>query len=142
MIVLDTNVLSAVIPQEPDSTVVAWLNGIDPAEIWITAVTVFEIRLGLSLMPEGRRRRFLEAAFDGVLNDDFRGRILPLDEASALEAGTLSADRRKQGFTDDLRDIQIAGIARAHGAAVATRNVRHFADLGPLVINPWSTVLD
>jgi predicted nucleic acid-binding protein len=139
VIVLDTNVLSALIPEEPDTAVVDWLNGIDMAEVWITAVTVFEIRLGLSLMAQGRRRRFLEAAFDGVLNDDFRGRVLPFDEASALEAGVLSAERRKQGFTDDLRDIQIAGIARAHGAAVATRNVRHFVDLGPVLINPWST---
>ena len=139
---LDTNVLSALIPEEPDSSVVAWLNGTDDAEIWITAVTVFEIQLGLSLMHPGRRRRFLEAAFDGVLNDDFRGRILPFDEASALEAGVLSARRRKQGFTDDLRDIQIAGIARVHGAIVATRNVRHFVDLGPVLINPWSTGVD
>ena len=137
MIVLDTNVLSAVMPPTRDAAVVAWLDRQPARAVWTTAVTVIEIRTGIELLPEGRRRRLLEEEFARALDIDLDGRVLPFDTAAAQIAGELSARRRRGGFTDDVRDIQIAAIALARNASVATRNVRHFAGLGLQVVNPW-----
>lgn len=95
---------------EPDRRVVTWLNGQPAASTWITSVTVFEVRLGLALLPEGRRRRTLEQAFDGLLEDDLDGRILSFDTVAASEAATLAATRQRAGIMVDIRDTQIAGI--------------------------------
>ena len=138
MILLDTNVLSALMRRRPDPVVVAWLDAQAAESIWTTAVTVFEIRLGVGLLPSGRRRRALEAAFDAMLRDDLDGRIAAFDGAAAEEAGRLAAHRQRRGRPIDLRDTQIAGIALARRADVATRNVRHFEGLDVNVINPWT----
>jgi len=138
MIVLDTNALSALMQPVPDASAVAWLNRQDRRTIWITAITVFEVRTGIELLPEGKRRRYLEAAFARTIEDALQRRILPFDAAAAELAGGLMAKRRRAGFTDDIRDIQIAAIALAHSASVATRNEKHFAGLGVPVINPWT----
>ena len=103
-------------------------------------MTVFEIRSEIERLPEGRRRRDLEDAFNLVLADDLQGRVLHFDRRAADEAGRWGAARRRQGFIDDIRDIQIAGIVVARGANLATRNVRHFHDLGARVIDPWASV--
>jgi predicted nucleic acid-binding protein len=137
MIVLDTNVLSALTRPEPDEAVVAWFDRQERRSIWITAITVFETRTGIALLPEGRRRRALDAALVRTVEDALNRRILPFDAAAAEIAGGVAARRRRSGFTDDVRDIQIAAIVSAHGASIATRNVRHFAGLGVQVINPW-----
>ena len=88
-------------------------------------------------MPEGRRRQLLEDEFRRLLLRDLRDRVLPFDRGAAIEAGRLGATRRQQGFTDDHRDIQIAGIVLLHGATLVTRNTRHFASLGMNIVNPW-----
>jgi predicted nucleic acid-binding protein len=80
VIILDTNVLSALMRDVPDQRVVAWLDGQAATSTWITSVTVFEIRFGLALLPNGRRRRALEHAFEGLLSDDLGGRILSFDD--------------------------------------------------------------
>lgn len=138
MILLDTNVLSALMQREVDLAVTAWLDSQPPESIWTTSVTVFEIRFGLEILAAGRRRRMLEEAFDKTLEEDFDGRIVPFDEASANAAGRIAAERRRAGQTIEIRDVQIAGIAMARKATIATRNVRHFKELGPELINPWS----
>lgn len=137
MIILDTNVLSALMRDEPDRRVVTWLDGQAAASTWITSVTVFEVRLGLALLPEGRRRRTLAKAFDGLLDDDLDGRILSFDTVAASEAATLAATRQRAGIVVDIRDTQIAGIALARRASIATRNLRHFAGLSVAVVSPW-----
>jgi predicted nucleic acid-binding protein len=123
MIVLDTNVISALMRREVDPSIIAWLD-LQPSEsVWTTAVTVFEICFGLELLAPGRRRRQLEDAFSRALDEDFQGRILPFDREAAQEAASRAAERRAVGKPVDFRDIEIAGIVSARRATLATRNV-------------------
>ena len=137
MIILDTNVLSALMRDVPDQRVVAWLDGQAATSTWITSVTVFAIRFGLALLPNGRRRRALEHAFEGLLSDDLGGRILSFDALAAAQAANLAASRQRAGVVVDIRDTQIAGIALARRASIATRNLRHFRGLTVPMISPW-----
>ena len=137
MIILDTNILSAVMQEKGDRTIVAWLDRQAWESIWTTAITVFEIRLGLSTLTKGKRRVKLEEAFQQTLKNILEGRILPFDEDAALAAGELAAERRRHGIAVDMRDTQIAGIAIAKRSAIATRNTKDFKDLAVPVINPW-----
>jgi predicted nucleic acid-binding protein len=138
VILLDTNVLSALMQRDPEPAVVAWLDGLPAESVWTTAVTVFEVRFGLELLTAGQRRRRLEEAFAKALEDDFEGRVLPFDHAAATAAGAIAAKQRRAGRPVEIRDVQIAGIALARKAALATRNVRHFEGLGLTLIDPWS----
>ena len=137
MIILDTNVLSALMRQAPEVAVVAWLDRQPTESVWITSITLFEARLGLALLPKGRRQQTLEAAFARLLEEDLENRILDFDSAAATEAASLAAERQKVGRSVDMRDTQIAGIALARRATLATRNVRHFRDLNVPVVDPW-----
>lgn len=138
MIVLDTNVVSALMRREADPSIIDWLD-LQPSEsVWTTAVTVFEVRFGLELLAPGRRRRQLEDAFSRALDEDFQGRILPFDRESAQEAASRAAERRTVGKPVDFRDIEIAGIVSARRATLATRNVRHFQDLRIELVDPWA----
>jgi predicted nucleic acid-binding protein len=137
MILLDTNVLSALMRVEPVQAVVDWLDRQPPESIWTTSITVFEARFGLALLPQGKRRTSLEIAFERVIEDDLDNRVLPFDAAAAGEAATLAAKRRQGGYTVDFRYTQVAGIALARFATIATRNVRHFDGLSVPVVNPW-----
>lgn len=138
MIILDTNVLSALMRTAPEALVVAWLDRQPAESVWITSITLFEARLGLALLPTGRRRQTLEAAFARLLKEDLENRVLDFDSAAATEAASLAAERQKAGRPVDMRDTQIAGIALARRATLATRNVRHFGDLKVPVVDPWA----
>lgn len=138
MIILDTNVLSGLMRQEPEAAVVAWLDRQAADSVWITSITLFEARLGIALAPRGRKQRALEAAFERLLEDDLDGRVVEFDSAAAGEAAALAAARQKVGRPVDLRDTLIAGIAVAHRATLATRNLRHFRDLDVQVVDPWT----
>lgn len=138
MIILDTNVLSALMSDSPDEAVALWLNAQPSLSIWTTAVTLFEIKLGLAVMPSGRRRASLERDFQRCFTDILEGRILDFDPAAAQEAAMLEGQRRRDGRTHELRDTMIAGIAVAQRATLATRNTRHFDDLPVPVVNPWT----
>lgn len=137
MIILDTNVLSELMRSAPDQRVLAWLDGQPSASVWITSITLFESQLGLGLLPAGRRRKALEAAFAQLLEMDLERRILPFDTEAAREAASLAAQRHRAGRPIDIRDTQIAGIAQARRATLVTRNVRHFEGLSVAVVNPW-----
>jgi toxin FitB len=136
MIILDTNVLGALMRAVPDAAVVAWLDRQPANSVWRTSITLFEARFGLALLPSGRRRQTLEAAFARLLKEDLENRVLDFDSAAATEAASLAATRRKMGRPVDMRDTQIAGIALARRAALATRNVRHFLDLEISIVDP------
>lgn len=137
MIVLDTNVLSALMRTNPETVVVEWLDRQPADSVWLTSITVFEARFGLALLPKGRRRSGLERALDRVLTEDLSNRVLALDEMAAMTAAQLAADRQRSGRTVDLRDTFIAGIAQARRATIATRNARHFEGLEVPVVDPW-----
>jgi toxin FitB len=138
VIVLDTNVVSALMRREPDPLVVAWLDGLPPESIWTTSITVFEVRLGLEILAAGRRRQQLEEAFAQAIEEDFEGRVLSFDQAAAQAAGRIAAERRRAGRTVEIRDVQIAGIVNLRKATLATRNTRHFEGCGLILVDPWS----
>ena len=137
MIILDTNVLSALMQQPSNPEVIAWLDDQPAESIWITSITLFEARYGLNLLPEGQRKATLQERFDTLLSEDLENRVLLLDANAATEAAALAASRKARGRPVDMRDTFIAGIAMARRATLATRNVRHFEDLTVSVLNPW-----
>jgi predicted nucleic acid-binding protein len=121
----------------PDPSVVKWLDQQPAESVWITSITLFEARLGIALLPNGRRRQALALAFDQLLAEDLEERVLDFDRSAAEAAADLAAERQRDGRTVDMRDTQIAGIVVARRATLATRNVKHFADLTAEVVNPW-----
>jgi len=138
MILLDTNVLSAMMQTKPDEGVIAWLDKQPRTSMWTTSVTVFEIQFGLQIVPAGKRRSLLTRIFEAVLRDDIGGRVAPFDTAAAQQAASLTASRHKSGRPVELRDTMIAGIALACHATLATRNTQHFEDLSVPVVDPWA----
>jgi len=140
MIILDTNILSAVMQEKGDHAILEWLDSQAWESIWTTSITVFEIRLGLSTLTKGKRRVKLEEAFQETLENVLEGRILPFDQDAALAAGELAAGRRRRGIPVDMRDTQIAGIAIARRSTIATRNTKDFKGLSVPVINPWEKI--
>lgn len=137
MIILDTNVLSALMQQQPDAQVVAWLDERIAESVWLISITLFEARYGLALLASGQRRSLLQERFEALLKDDMQNRVLPFDSNAAFQAAQLAADRKASGCPVDMRDTFIAGIALARRATLVTRNVRHFDDLSIPVVNPW-----
>lgn len=137
MILLDTNVLSAVMQRDPDRIVVDWLDAQPTESVWTTSITVFEVRFGIELLAQSRRRRRLEEAFTRALEQDFGGRVIGVDEPAARAAGAIAARQRAAGRTVEIRDVLIAGIATARKATLATRNLRHFAQTGIKLVDPW-----
>jgi toxin FitB len=138
VIILDTNVLAALMRTTPDAAVLEWLDRQPADSVWITSITLFETRFGLALLPAGRRRQVLEASFDDLLREDLENRVLDFDSAAATAAASLAAARQKSGRPVDMRDTQIAGIVLARRATLATRNIRHFVDLKISIIDPWA----
>ena len=137
MIILDTNVLSALIQQQPDPQVVSWLDDQPAESIWLSSITLFEARYGLALLASGQRKTILHERFNQFLQDDLKNRVLLFDDNAATLAAQLAAARKVQRRPVDMRDTFIAGIALARRATLATRNTRHFDDLTVPVVNPW-----
>ena len=138
MIILDTNVVSALMQQQPDPQVVDWLDRQPSESIWISAVTLFEGRYGLALLPDGRRKILLQESFEALIVQDLQSRIAHFDVTAANQAAELASQRKARGRPVDMRDTFIAGIALARRATLATRNVKHFDDLAIPVVNPWA----
>ena len=138
MIVLDTNVLSELIKISPSPRVVDWWNSHPEAELYLTSITQAEILVGIELLPKGKRRAAIEQAAEATFREDFAGRILPFDSDAAREFARIIAARRKLGRPISQPDAQIAAIARACGAALATRNTGDFEHCGVKVVNPWA----
>jgi predicted nucleic acid-binding protein len=139
MIVLDTNVVSALMLPGSNPAIVSWLDRQPASAIWITAVSLLEVRSGLFLLPDGRRKRGLLEQFDRLLSDVIANRILPFDRSAAETAASVSAKRVAVGRTIDGMDTLIAGIVVSRHATLATRNIKHFSDLGVPLINPWES---
>lgn len=138
MILLDTNVLSELMRAVVSQRVVSWLDQQVAANLFICAVTRAEIELGLCLLPDGRKKNQLIQAAHGMFNE-FAGRCLPFEEASAIQYAQLVADRQKSGRPISVEDAQISAIALSHGLRLATRNTRDFKFIeGLKLINPWN----
>jgi predicted nucleic acid-binding protein len=138
LIVLDTNVVSELLRAVPAAQVEAWLSAQDGASVYFTSVGEAELRYGVAILPPGKRRTALTKTIAGILEEDFRDRILAFDRAAASVYATISANRRAAGRPISQFDCQIAAIAGANGAAVATRNTADFAGCGIVVIDPWN----
>lgn len=136
MLILDTNVISAMVQATELPIVTRWLDRQDAAQIYTTAITIHELRFGIERLPRGRRRTKLDGDLGRVLStlDD---RVLPLDRAAAEASSRLQAERERAGAPLALADGMIAGIAIARRAILATRNVRDFRDLAIGIVNPW-----
>ncbi len=137
MIILDTNVLSELLRPEPARQVDRWLSAQDGATVYFTAVGEAELRHGVAILPTGKRRTALTAAINGLLEEDFRDRILPFDRTAARVYAAIAAERRSAGRPISQFDCQIAAIARAREAIVATRNTNDFEGCGIELIDPW-----
>lgn len=137
MIILDSNVLSALMREVPDPDVITWLDRQPRTSIWTTSITVLEIGFGLQIMEAGKRRLALLESFAQLLSA-MGHRVAAFDDEAAEQASHLMAVRHKKGQPGDLRDTMIAGIVLARHAVLATRNVRHFGDLATAVVNPWT----
>jgi predicted nucleic acid-binding protein len=138
MILLDTNVLSELMRPTPSPKVVQWLDSYPQMDLWISAVTVAEIRLGIALLPDGKRSALLSDLAAGMFQEDFSERCLPFDFSAAGEYATIVAVRTRQGQPISVEDAQIAAIARSADLALATRNTKDFSGIeGLVLLNPW-----
>ena len=138
MIVLDSNVLSALMRPDPDSRIVRWLDSQASESIWTTSINVYEVRFGIELLSPGRRRETLHVALRRLVEEALEGRVLAFDSVAADAAAVIAANQRRAGRTVEIRDVQIAGIALARRATLATRNIRHFEGIGLDIVDPWS----
>jgi len=138
VIVLDTNVISELMRLRPEPRVLAWVDGLDPEAVVITAMNEAEILHGLSRLPDGRRKQELQQGWDGLMAELFTGRVLPFSSEAAHWYAELLRRRERMGRPMATADAVIAATALAQGAALATRDVDDFAEIGLELINPWN----
>jgi len=138
MILLDTNVVSELMRQAPDPSVVAWIDGQPQYRLYVSSVTRAEIELGIALLPEGRRKQGLQAAALRMFAE-FHGRCLAFDEPAASRYAALVSARMCGGRPISVEDAQIAAMALAGGFVLATRNISDFAEIDGLsVVDPFT----
>lgn len=135
--VLDTNIPSEIIRTRPDPRVNAWIVAQDDATLHLSVVTIGELRKGLTLLPESKRRSQLQEWLEHDLIPSFTGRILPVTQAIADRWGILSAQRQLSGRPLSMADGLIAATTLEHGLTLVTRNVRDYEDMGVAILNPW-----
>jgi toxin FitB len=137
MILLDTNIVSEFMGAAPDPRVAEWLREQKLANLALASITIGEIGYGLALLPDGRRRASLTAAFERLRLEIIGSRVLSFDENAARAYGALMAQRQQAGLHVESNDMQIAALAHVHGHRVATRNLSDFEGLGLNLINPF-----
>jgi len=138
VILLDTNVLSELMRPIPDPNVVRWLDAWPEWEVWISAVTIAEIRLGISILPAGKRKDLLLDLAEQMFHEDFPDRCLPFDCEAAGEYALIVSERNRHGHPISVEDAQIAAIAGTAGLTLATRNTKDFSDITGLeLVDPW-----
>ena len=138
MILLDTNVISELMRPLPEPRVVQWLDTRTEFDLWISAITVAEIRLGIALLPEGRRKDLLTDLAEQTFREDFSEQCLPFDCEAAGEYALIVAERNRKGRPVSVEDAQIAAVARTAGLKLATRNTKDFSGIhGLALVNPW-----
>ena len=138
MIIFDTNVVSALMRPDENQVVLTWLNNQNSDEFYLSSPTVYEILYGLAISPQGKRSERLAARFEIEMMKLFQNRVVPFDLQAAEHSSRIAAKRKLAGINIDIVDTQIAGIALANRARLATRNIRHFEDAGIELIDPWA----
>ncbi len=137
MILLDTNVVSEPLRPAPDARLVAWIDAQPLETLFLSSITVAELRAGVALLPRGKRRSGLQDSLETQVLPLFAGRVLPFDLACTQAYAALMANARTSGLAIASADGYIAAIAVANGLAVATRDTGPFEAAGAAVINPW-----
>ncbi|MDB5818960.1 MAG: stbB [Rhizobacter sp.] len=137
MILLDTNVVSEPLRHEPHVHVIEWIDAQPLETMFLTAVTVAELRLGVALLPAGKRRSALQEKLEDSVLPLFTGRVLPFELSCTQVYATLIAKARSSGFAVATADGYIAAIAKTHRFSVATRDTGPFKAAGVPVIDPW-----
>jgi toxin FitB len=136
-LLLDTNVLSEVTRPVPDVRVLEWLDKIDEDRSFISVISIAEIRRGVALMEQGRKRDALSEWLARDLPQRFEQRVLVVDESIALAWGDLMGLAKRRGRGLSSMDGLIAATAIAHELTLATRNMKDFEGLGVDLIDPW-----
>lgn len=134
---LDTNCISEAVRANPEPRVLAWLEAADESLLYLSVLTLGEIRKGLAALPQGRRRTRLEAWLEVELRARFSGRILSIDAEVADRWGLLAADARGQGKGLSVIDGLLAATALHHNLTIVSRNISDFSSLPVAVLNPW-----
>lgn len=139
MILLDTNVVSELMRPAPEPKVLAWLDAQTAADVWISAITVGEIRLGIALLADGQRKERLAGLAEAMFEEDFSDGCVSYDMLAAADYARIVATRTRLGRPISVEDAQIAAIARSGDLTLATRNTKDFADIDELpLVNPWT----
>jgi predicted nucleic acid-binding protein len=134
---LDTNVISELVTRRPEPTVSEWVEGTDEALLYLSVLTLGEVRKGIAGLPQARRRAELENWLNKGLPSRFAGRILPIDAEVADRWGHVAAQARSKNIQLPVIDGLLAAAALEHNLTLVTRNTRDVAGVGVLVLNPW-----
>jgi toxin FitB len=135
---LDTNLLSEMTKDAPDVRVKNWIRSQPQEELVVSALSFGEIRAGMLMMDDGRKKSRLRQWLEHMLKEQFAGRVLSVDESIALEWGRLTAEGKRKGRPIDIVDLLLVATALVLGLTIATRNVRHCGGWGAPTINPWT----
>lgn len=137
MILIDTNVLSEPLKLAGDVGVLNWLDAQNIETLYLSAISLAELRFGIAALPPGKRKETLHTSVEQRFLPLFAGRILPFDTATSEAYAQLRASARAQSRAIAPADGYIAATAKTHGLIVATRNTGPFEAAGLTVINPW-----
>ncbi|WP_420126359.1 type II toxin-antitoxin system VapC family toxin [Longimicrobium sp.] len=135
---MDTNLLSELTKDAPNVRVKEWIGSQPQEELVVSTLSFGEIRAGMLMMDEGRKKTGLRQWLEHMRTEQFAGRVLSVDESIALEWGRLTAEGKRRGRSVDFVDLLLVATALVLGLTIVTRNVRHCAGWGAPTINPWS----
>jgi predicted nucleic acid-binding protein len=136
---LDTNAISELIRDKADPTVLAWFEAVDENILYLSVLTLGEIRKGIAALPQSKRRTRLETWLEMDVTIRFTGRILPVDAAITDRWGVLAADAKRKGRALSVIDGLLAATALHHNLTIVSRNADDFAGTGVLIVNPWKS---
>ena len=134
---LDTNVISELVKPQPEPQVISWIESTDESLLYLSVLTLGEIRRGVAALPQARRRTALEAWLQTDLRVRFEGRILPIEDDIADRWGLLTAYAQKNGVILPVIDALLAATAVHHNLTFVTRDTRSLASCGVAIFNPW-----
>jgi len=135
---LDTNAISEVVREKPDPNVLDWFESADENALYLSVLTLGEIRKGIATLQQSRRRARLETWLAIDLQSRFAGRILPIDAAIADRWGKLVADSTRKGRTLPVIDGLLAATASEHNLTIVSRNSDDFVSTQVSIVNPWN----
>jgi len=134
---LDTNCISELVRSQPEARVLSWMEAADESLLYLSVLTLGEIRKGVAGLPQGKRRTRLESWLESELQARFSGRVLSIDKAVADRWGLLAAAARRAGRPLSAIDGLLAATALHHGLTIVSRNISDFANTQVPVLNPW-----